>query len=89
MIVNEIAKQLSINIQSAYSVVHDNLQFHEMCAKWVPEELVDGHKHRCLRVCSCHMANYCKEGDNFLKWIITGDETWVHHCQPETKRKSM
>jgi hypothetical protein len=27
--VNKIAKQLNINIVSAYSVVHDNLQFHK------------------------------------------------------------
>jgi len=29
-----------------------------------------------------------KEGENFLK-IITGDETWVHHYDPENKRQSM
>jgi hypothetical protein len=35
------------------------------------------------------LVRYCEGGDNFLQWIVTGDETWVHHCQPETKRKSM
>jgi histone-lysine N-methyltransferase SETMAR len=35
------------------------------------------------------LAHYCKEGDDFLKWIVTGDETWVHHYQPETKEKRM
>jgi hypothetical protein len=88
VMVDEIAKQLNTNIQSAYSVVHDNLQFHEVCARWVPKELTDEHKHMCLDVCSCHLARYCKEGDNFLKRIIAGDEAWVHHCQPETKWKS-
>jgi histone-lysine N-methyltransferase SETMAR len=32
---------------------------------------------------------YYREGDNFLQWIITGDETWVCYYQPETKGKSM
>ena len=29
------------------------------------------------------------EGEDFLKKIITGDETWVHHYDPENKRQSM
>jgi hypothetical protein len=32
---------------------------------------------------------HCKEGDNFVQRIVTGDETWVHHYQPQTKWKSM
>jgi hypothetical protein len=38
---------------------------------------------------SHHFTYYGKEGDNFLQWIVTGDETRVHHYQPETKWKSM
>jgi hypothetical protein len=87
--VNEIAKQLNISIGSAYSVVHVNLQFHKVRARWVPKELADEHKHMCLDICSRHMVRYHKEGDNFLQQIITGDETLIHHYLPETKRKSM
>jgi hypothetical protein len=39
--VREIAKQLNIGTESAYSVEHDNLQFHNVCARWVPKELTD------------------------------------------------
>jgi hypothetical protein len=28
------------------------------------------------------------EGDDFIGRIVTGDETWVHYHQPETKRAS-
>jgi hypothetical protein len=75
--VNEIAKQLNINIGSAYSVVHDNLQFHKVCARWILKELTDEHKRMCLDSCSHHLACYREEGDNFLQWIVTGDETRV------------
>ena len=30
-----------------------------------------------------------KEGEDFLKKIITSDETWVHHYDPENKRQSV
>jgi hypothetical protein len=85
---DKTAKQLNISIGSAYSVVHDNLQFYKVCARWVPKELMDEHKHMRLDICSHHLAHYHK-GDNFLQWIVKGDETWVHHYQPETKWKSM
>ena len=26
---------------------------------------------------------------NFLGWLVTGDETWIHHYDPETKQQSM
>jgi hypothetical protein len=35
------------------------------------------------------LAHYYEEGDNFLQQIVTGGETWVHHYQLESKRKSM
>ena len=36
------------------------------------------------------VARYRKEQNEFLSRIInTCDETWVHHCTPESKRSSM
>lgn len=29
------------------------------------------------------------EGDHFLEWNIEGDETWIHHFEPESKCQSM
>ena len=34
------------------------------------------------------LERFEKEGEDFLK-VITGDETWVHHYDPENKRQSM
>jgi hypothetical protein len=87
--VDEIAKQLNICIGSAYCVVHDNLQFLKLCARWVPKEMMDEHTHMRFDICSHHLAHYRENADNCLEQIITGDETWVHHYQPETKQKSM
>ncbi|GFU24275.1 mariner Mos1 transposase [Trichonephila clavipes] len=35
------------------------------------------------------LDRYHKEGDQFLERIVTGDETWVSHITPESKRLSM
>jgi len=42
------------------------------------------------RVDACHklLKRFEAEGDGFLGRIATGDETWVHCHQPETKKAS-
>ena len=35
------------------------------------------------------MKRYRKEGDQILLNIVTGDESWIHHFDPEEKRMSM
>jgi hypothetical protein len=33
-----------------------------------------------------HLNRYHDEGHDMLAQIVTGDESWVHHYQPKTKR---
>jgi len=55
----------------------------------VPKELTEERKRKRLDRCSQHLARYHEEGDNFLQQIFTGDETWMHHYEPESKRQSL
>jgi DNA-binding CsgD family transcriptional regulator len=86
---DEIALQLGISQGTAYSLVHDILAFRKVSAKWVPKHLTKKHKHNCQHTCSSLLEWYNCEGDNFLNHIITGDETWIHHYEPETKQQRM
>ena len=86
--IEEIALQLGISQGMAYSLVHDILGFHKV-ARWVPRHLTEEHKHNGQHICTSLLERYSREGDNFLNRIVTGDETWVHHYEPETKRQSM
>jgi hypothetical protein len=54
-------------------MVHINLRFHKVCARWVPKELTDEHERILLDIRSWHLVHYGKEDDNFLQWIVTGD----------------
>jgi histone-lysine N-methyltransferase SETMAR len=66
-----------------------NLGYSKVCARWVPRSLTEEHKEQRKIICSELLARYEAEGDNFLSIIVTGDETWIHHFEPETKRQSM
>ena len=40
-------------------------------------------------ICQEHLDSHAREGDAFLHRTVTGDEYWVYHYGPESKRQSM
>jgi hypothetical protein len=35
------------------------------------------------------LLQYADEGEDMLNRIVTGDQSWMHHYEPESKRASM
>jgi len=56
-------------------------------ASWVPHQLTAELKERRVDACQELLKRYEADG-GFLGRIVTGDETWVHHHQPQTKKAS-
>ena len=52
------------------------------------KHLTEVHKQTRVHICQKHLDRFGNERD-ILDRIITGDETWVHHYDPESKRQSM
>jgi len=50
--VEEVTGRLNVSVGSAYSLIHDSLNFSNVCARWVPKELTGEHKRKLLDVCS-------------------------------------
>jgi len=86
--VHETAKCLDMSYGSAHHIVHDVLQFHKLSASWVLRQLTAELKERRVDACQELLKCFEAEGDGFLGRIVTGDETWVHYHQPETKKAS-
>ena len=40
-------------------------------------------------MCTQLLERFTHDGERFLRSIITGDESWVHHYDPESKMQSM
>jgi hypothetical protein len=83
--VHEIAAHLDMSHGSAHHIVHDVLQFHKVSARWVPRQLTTQLKER-VDACQELLKRFEAVGDGHLGRIVTGDETWVHYHQPETKK---
>jgi len=86
--VNEIAAHLDMSHGSAHHIVHDVLQFHKVSVRWVPCQLTAELKERRGDACQELLKRFEAEAGNFLGITVTGDETWVHYHQPETKKAS-
>jgi len=85
---SEIAEALHIS-QNRVSVIVKNLGFKKVCARWVPRMLTDDLKKRRVDASKELLARYRSQGRASFLSIVMGDETWVHHYDPETKRQSM
>jgi hypothetical protein len=55
----------------------------------VPRELKGRENTYWMGLSLQHPLRYANEGEDMLNWIVTRDESWVHHYQPKSKRASM
>jgi histone-lysine N-methyltransferase SETMAR len=81
----ELAAILGIGKESVDKIIHQ-LGYSKVCARWVPRSLTEEHEEQRQIICSELLDRYEAEDDDLLSTIITGDETWIHHFEPETKR---
>jgi hypothetical protein len=84
----ELVCMLGIAKVSVDKIIHQS-GFSNVCARWVPLSLTGGRKEQRQIICSELLARCEAEGDDFLSTIVRGDETWIHHFEPESKRQSM
>ena len=51
----------------------------------VPKILTDDHKTKWMGSALKFLTRHAQEGDEFLDFIVTGDERWVFHHTSESK----
>lgn len=83
-----LAAQVGISRGSIGTILHDHLALSKVSARWVPRMLTPEQK--ATRVAtSTHVLDLMSSNmDDFLARIVTQDETWVPHFDPETKEES-
>ena len=74
--VKDVASRLYISVVSAHHIIHDELKFQNVCAKWVPKRLTPEMKERRVNACQEFLRRYEADGEAFLQRIVTGDESW-------------
>ena len=86
--VQEIEELSGIHSSSVLKILHKQLGLRKICACWVPHLLTDEQKQRWVRLASEVIEKYDKCDPRRLEEIVTSDETWIYHFQPDSKAKN-
>ena len=81
----EIEELSGIHLSSVLKILRERLGLHKICACWVPYLLTYEQKQSRVRLASqvIDKCDPCR-----LEEIVTGDETWIYHFQPDSKAKN-
>ncbi|GBM74918.1 hypothetical protein AVEN_67646-1 [Araneus ventricosus] len=60
----------------------------KIASRWVPHDLTEMQKWLKYNAARNHFERYEREGEAFLRRIITLDETWAKSYEPQLKRQS-
>ena len=75
-------------MSSVLKISREGLGLRKICARWVPYLLTDEQKQSRVRLASQVIEKYDKCDPRRLEEIVTGDETWIYHFQPDSKAKN-
>ena len=71
-----------------HSILHDSLQLRKLCARWIPHQLHPQQKNARVNWCKEMLKKFNHGRSRDVAKIITGDETWIYHYDPQTKQQS-
>ena len=77
-----------INSSSVLKILRERIGLRKICARWVPHLLTDEQKQSRVRLASQVTEKYDKCDPRRLEEIVTGDETWIYHFQPDSKARN-
>jgi len=84
--VRMIASDLNLNHTTVRQILTEELAMKKFFAKFVPKILTIEQKDNRKEVC-LHLLERIQKDRNFLKNVITRDETWIFAYGPENKDK--
>lgn len=86
--VEGIVQTVHISHGSVCNILHNDLNMTKVAARWVPRLLTPMQKER-RKESAMEMLQQCQtDPDNFFDRLVTMDECWVYHYDPETKEQS-
>ena len=85
----DIASEVGISFGAVQSILTDILGMPKVSARWVPKLLTEHQKGSRLDISRYFLSRYENDPEEFIDQVVTQDETWVHHFDPESKKQSM
>ena len=87
--VTKLASECGISNGSVYTIIHEHLGMSKVSARWVPRNLNMQDSQQRVESSQELLEVYNANPEDFHTRLVTGDETWLHHWDPDTKKESM
>jgi hypothetical protein len=82
-----IAEQLGISRERVWSIIHEDLDSWKLSAKWVPKCLNADQKRQRCQGSEQILEFFRRDPNDYLSRLVTMDETWLYHYDPEIKQQ--
>ncbi|XP_076045139.1 protein GVQW3-like [Oratosquilla oratoria] len=83
-----IATELGISQERIHAIIHNHLEMTKIPARWVPKRLGLDQNWLLCNMSKNNLAIFFYTDPQRFVWrLVTMDETWVHHFQPELKEQ--
>ena len=83
-----LAKMIGCSLNTISRILHDKIGMTKLSARWVPRMLTKEQKALRATTSRALLSRMMLDKPGFLGRIVTQDETWVHHFEPESKMQS-
>lgn len=87
--VRELSASTGLSYGTVYTILHEKLGLSKLSARWIPRMLTAQQKQIRADSSLALLHLYNENPEDFVSRVVTGDETWVHHYDPESKQESM
>lgn len=85
----QLSALLGVSETTVFRILHEYLGMSKVSARWVPRMLSPFQMRVRAEASQQFLALCGDEPDLIISRLVTGDETWVHHYDPESKQESM
>jgi len=85
--IKDIATIVNMSYGTVRTILTCDLNMHRVAAKFVPRLLNPEQKEHRVAICQ-ELCQHAVDDPSFMSRVITGDESWVHGYDPETKQQS-
>ena len=87
--VAELASECDISNGNVYTIIHEHLGMSKISARWVPRNLNMQDRQQRVESSQELLEVYNANPEDFHTRLVTGEEIWLHHWDPDTKKESM
>jgi len=84
-----IAEKLGISRERVGFVINEDLDMRKLSAEWVPKCLNADQKRQRCHSSEQYLEFFRRDQNDFLSRLVTMDETWLYHNDPETTKQLM